>query len=645
MLQAAQRIDDFEIIRPLGKGGMGEVYEAQQLNPSRRVALKVLAPWLTQDEDSLSRFRREVEVLAQLDHPGIVHVITTGRTPEGIVFYTMKLIRGISLSELLRTASQAQGDTRLVPTKSQLGREHETPSVGGPIEVFNEPDSAAGSPMEIVREYVANRHAFVVRVGISAARALSAAHQQGHLHRDIKPSNLMIDHHGQLYLVDFGLTRALDPGANVSCDGFVRGTPWYMSPEQARGESIDQQSDIYSLGVTLFELLTGGMGPYTASRDDSVAVLQQVKAGMHLPLRVLAPDIPRELEQVILRSIQLKRKRRYQQAADLAADLERIMPSASGLITPSKRKPVPAPRSPWKWIVPAAAVAALFLSLGLTWRAWWPAAPREESTEPPIQGTNVTITTKPSTADDTEPLATRDDYPEGLRNPTPKTVVQLLTTDNLPVWPNRRLLGDGFQSALPNELIVNSTAGSHPTLIALGDSTRTDPDRPWFEFSVELRHHAASDPKIAQVGVFWGQRDPRERIQCFSAQLDTHPVLKDVHGRVKVGWSLIQLPDATAGRNAINAWMLNLPQGKGFLSLPKPDPKAAGWHKVTVRVLEQEITVTVDDGPSVFFTGRILKDDQFLKGDSLDPRGHFGIWVRNGQGSFRNATFVPLSGR
>src|ERR1700730_5537947 len=102
MLQVHQRLDDFEIIRLLGKGGMGEVYEAQQLNPRRRVALKVLAPWLAHDEEAPPRFEREPAVPAQIDHPSIVRIISTGHTEDGVVYYAMQLVRGISLAELIR---------------------------------------------------------------------------------------------------------------------------------------------------------------------------------------------------------------------------------------------------------------------------------------------------------------------------------------------------------------------------------------------------------------------------------------------------------------------------------------------------------------------------------------------------------------
>src|SRR5207249_1017684 len=107
-----------------------------------------------------------------------------------------------------------------------------------------------------------DRYRFVARLGAVAARSLAYAHRQGFLHRDIKPSNIMVDHHGHLHLLDFGLTRSLAPDSEGTQPGTVRGTPWYMSPEQARGEPVDQRSDIYSLGVTLYELATGGLGPF-----------------------------------------------------------------------------------------------------------------------------------------------------------------------------------------------------------------------------------------------------------------------------------------------------------------------------------------------------------------------------------------------
>jgi serine/threonine-protein kinase len=161
----------------------------------------------------------------------------------------------------------------------------------------------------VLQEYLRDRYRFVAHYGAAAAGALAYAHAQGVLHRDIKPSNLMIDHHRQLYVVDFGLTRGLGSSALASQPGPVRGTPWYMSPEQARGEEVDERSDIYSLGVTLYELATQGVGPFTASRESCDAVLAQVRSGQSLPLRLLAPDIPRELEATILKAMEFRPQR------------------------------------------------------------------------------------------------------------------------------------------------------------------------------------------------------------------------------------------------------------------------------------------------------------------------------------------------
>src|SRR5262245_58817371 len=238
VLQPAQRLGDFQIVRLLGQGGMGQVYEAQQLNPLRPVALKVLAPWLAENAEALQRFWREAEVPARLDHPAIVRIISTGET-EGTAFYAMQLVRGISLSDLIQRSRESRTEVAAVAT---------TPSQG----VQGTPGRAAGplpgeAPPTALKSYRDNRCRFAARFGAVAARALAHAHQQGFLHRDIKPSNLMIDHHDQLYLVDFGLTRALQPGASSTRIGSIHGTPWYMSPEQARGEVVDERSDIYSL--------------------------------------------------------------------------------------------------------------------------------------------------------------------------------------------------------------------------------------------------------------------------------------------------------------------------------------------------------------------------------------------------------------
>src|SRR5262245_44167404 len=244
MLQPRERLGDFEIIRLLGKGGMGEVYEAQQANPDRRVALKILKPWLAEDEEALARFQREIDVPAKLDHPGVVRIFTTGKT-NGHVYYVMQLVRGVSLAELVRKAGEP-----LPETKEQ--RFSDTRHSASPFSLSDgEPTEDLPSPgpvPSVIQQYRQNRFTTLARIGTQAAKALDSAHRQGYLHRDIKPSNIMIDHHDQLYLVDFGLTKALGSGSATRA-GAVVGTPWFMSPGQARGLPLDARSDIYSLAV------------------------------------------------------------------------------------------------------------------------------------------------------------------------------------------------------------------------------------------------------------------------------------------------------------------------------------------------------------------------------------------------------------
>ncbi len=642
MLKPAQRIGDFEIIQPLGKGGMGEVYEAQQLSPARRVALKVLAPWLAQDEDALRRFQREVEVLAQLDHPSIVPVISTGKTDEGIVYYTMKLIRGVSLSELMRRAAERRPDSAAASTVFQENSLQETPGA-----MRRPPDSAdfrvGEPPKDVLDDYLANRFAFTCKVAAAAALTLDYAHRQGHVHRDIKPSNLMIDHHGQLYLVDFGLARALDvrglpSAADYSQPGILRGTTWYMSPEQARGESIDQRSDIYSLGITLYELATGGTGPYTANRDDVDSLLKQVRAGTHLPLRLVAPGVPHELEHMIARATQLKPKRRYQSAKEITGDLGELALAAPGLVTPSKRIAAARRRSP-KWLLLERAAAAVLMVtvLAVGYFAW------KNSSEPtPAPSSSPAIAGPNANANSAKPVK-ETEYP--YREPPPNVALPLLASDGSPLWKTAPLLGTGGYNLLAGDLVATSAAKEMPTMIPLADSTRGAAKQPSFEFpsfefSVELHPEASAGNEL---GIFWGGRrvtqprevekgaGQRESIYCFAAQLDQRMNL------VVISTSRREQGDGP--KTGFYELLRPLRQkGKAILALPK-EQKPDGWHLMQLRVQGKTITLTVDNGPSQEFTAASIKQsDATLKEAPLEAHGMMGIWVKQGRGTFRKAT-------
>ncbi|NLS95504.1 MAG: serine/threonine protein kinase [Planctomycetaceae bacterium] len=273
-------LGDFRIVREIGRGGMGIVYEAEQQSLARRVALKVLPKHALLLEKDRRRFEREAQTAANLHHTHIVPVFGTG-VHDGLHYYVMPLVRGKSLDEII---AELQHHTK----SSSPGREH---------------------------------WAFAARVGVQAAEALDYAHRQGTLHRDVKPSNLLISEHGEVSVADFGLARAIDPG-DVSHSGEVVGTPRFVAPEQLLGKP-EVRSDVYSLGLTLYELVT-----LRPAFDPSSGRLHDVVAWQRpepVRPRKVNPSIPRDLETVLLKCLEFKPERRYKDAAALGEDLQRFL--------------------------------------------------------------------------------------------------------------------------------------------------------------------------------------------------------------------------------------------------------------------------------------------------------------------------------
>jgi len=284
-----RRLGDFEIIREIGRGGMGIVYEARQVSLRRPVALKVLNAGCGPDERSVLRFRREAEAAALLHHPHIVPIFATGEEA-GAYYYAMELIDGPSLDRVLE----------------QLPRDTLPPLP--PISPL------APSGVDFFRN--------VARLVAEAADALHHAHGKGIIHRDVKPSNLLLASDGRLCVSDFGLARMTEePGLTQSGD--LVGSPSYMSPEQAAGRfPLDQRTDVYSLGATLYELLTL-QPPFVGARRDDVLV-KIIHDDPLSPCR-LNRRIPLELETICLKAIAKDRDRRYQTAADLSRDLHNFV--------------------------------------------------------------------------------------------------------------------------------------------------------------------------------------------------------------------------------------------------------------------------------------------------------------------------------
>ena len=295
-----RRLGDFVLLHEIGHGGMGVVYEAEQVSLGRRVALKVLPFASVLDSRQIARFKNEAQAAAQLSHPNIVPVYAVG-SERGVHYYAMQLIDGQPLDCVIDTM-----------------KADATKCVGSAP-----PTSTANSTLVSQRSSRQRYYAAVARLGIQAAEALAAAHGFGVVHRDIKPSNLLIDADGKLWVTDFGLARCQSDRA-LTRTGDVVGTRRYMSPEQALGQAalVDQRTDVYSLGVTLYELLSLHSPfpeePASLRRDDSNS--EEV-----IRLRRWEPQISRDLETVIHKAMAWSREDRYLSAQELADDLKRVL--------------------------------------------------------------------------------------------------------------------------------------------------------------------------------------------------------------------------------------------------------------------------------------------------------------------------------
>lgn len=299
-LPPGQPLGDFRLVRELGRGGMGVVYEAEQLSLGRRVALKVLPFAATMDDRQLRRFQNEARAAAALEHPHIVPVYGVG-CERAVHFYAMRLIDGETLAALIARHRPAEA-VRAAPADPTA-----------PV--------AAASTETAARDVAFYRRA--AEWGVQAAEALEYAHGLGVVHRDVKPANLMIDAAGKLWVTDFGLARtAADSGLTMTGD--LLGTLRYMSPEQAlaRHGLVDHRTDVYALGATLYELLTGRPAVGGTDRQE---VLRRIAEEDPVPPRRVNAAIPADLETITLKALAKEPGERYATAGELAADLGRFL--------------------------------------------------------------------------------------------------------------------------------------------------------------------------------------------------------------------------------------------------------------------------------------------------------------------------------
>ncbi|EGD52969.1 serine/threonine protein kinase with PASTA sensor(s) [Thermoanaerobacter ethanolicus JW 200] len=262
----------YEILEKIGEGGMAKVYKAKCHLLNRIVAIKILRPEFAADEDFVKKFRRESQAAASLSHPNIVSIYDVGQ--EGDIYYiVMEYVKGRTLKKLISEN-------------------------GGPLEV--------GRAIEIARQ---------------VCKALDHAHRNRIIHRDIKPQNILVTDDDVVKVTDFGIARAAN-GSTITYTGDVVGTAYYFSPEQARGGIVDERTDIYSLGIVLYEMLTGKV-PFEGDSPISVA-LKHIQEDI-IPPSKLNDKVPKELDQIVLKATQKDVNLRYQTAADFLKDLDTFL--------------------------------------------------------------------------------------------------------------------------------------------------------------------------------------------------------------------------------------------------------------------------------------------------------------------------------
>jgi len=328
------------LLKRLGRGGMADVYLAEHQLLQKKVAVKVVPPELARNENLINRFRREAIAAARLDHPNIVHVHDVGEQ-EGIHFIVMQYVEGGNLQDLL------DGRKKLDPREA-------------------------------------------CRVALEVARGLRAAHEAGIVHRDIKPANILLGPRGEVKIVDFGLAFDLDSRHPTTAAGTIMGTPHFLSPEQAQGKRSDERSDIYSLGVCLYTMVTGTR-PF--SGESPMAILfQQIHEKPRHP-REIDPSLPESLSALILKAMEKLPEDRYAKAGDLAADLERFLkgpPARRRTFPPRAAAPAPprGGRARPRLILAGAGAAALLASLAVLalFPSSTPAPPTSREPDRPAPG-------------------------------------------------------------------------------------------------------------------------------------------------------------------------------------------------------------------------------------------------------------------
>jgi serine/threonine protein kinase len=323
----------YRVLKKLGEGGMGTVYLAEQVSIKRKVALKLLQGNFAADDEFIARFRREAHLAASLNHRNIITIYDFDQADDGTLFIAMEYVDGKRLSDAVRQ----------------------------------------DGPLPIRR---------AMRLGIQIAEGLESAHRSGVIHRDIKPDNIMIvgeDEFEQIKLMDFGIARLRDTGTmmQLTRSGVIMGTPQYMSPEQAEGAEVSDKTDIYALGIVLYEMISGKV-PFTATTPGAVLVKQMQEAPVSL--RKVRRELPTAVEKLVMRTLEKKPERRQQSMREVVQELQKAavaLPEEASktvvetiAISKTVVGNIKRPQSKPAWAIAVAVPAFVVLLLIMIWRPW-----------------------------------------------------------------------------------------------------------------------------------------------------------------------------------------------------------------------------------------------------------------------------------